>query len=106
MGRRPTLLTALVLNAVLACSALAGDRGGDLPSWRASESRDAIIEFMRVFAEETYGIPPHQVIGSSIKTAYKLVDGVPSLVRAGSSQSRCSRAPNVSPVTVITSAWI
>jgi phosphoglycolate phosphatase-like HAD superfamily hydrolase len=28
------------------------------------------IDFMRVFAEETYGIPPEQVIGSSLATRY------------------------------------
>ena len=26
------------------------------------------IEFLRVFAEDVYGIPPEQVVGSSIKT--------------------------------------
>ncbi len=39
------------------------------------------IEFMRVWTERVYGIPPEQVIGSSIRTEYQLVDGEPSLVR-------------------------
>jgi len=39
------------------------------------------IEFLRVFAEEVYGVPPEQVIGSSIKTKFELRDGVPVLVR-------------------------
>ena len=39
------------------------------------------IEFVRVFAEDVYGIPPHQVIGSSIKTKFELRDGKPVLVR-------------------------
>lgn len=39
------------------------------------------IEFMRVFAEDVYGIPPEQVIGSSIVTKYELHDGVPVLIR-------------------------
>ena len=39
------------------------------------------IEFMRVFAEEVYGIPPEQVIGSSIKTEFQFRDGAPVLVR-------------------------
>jgi phosphoglycolate phosphatase-like HAD superfamily hydrolase len=39
------------------------------------------IEFMRAAAEELYGIPPEQVIGSSGKTKYELRDGVPVLVR-------------------------
>jgi hypothetical protein len=28
------------------------------------------VDFMRVWAEEVYGIPPYQVIGSSLKTVY------------------------------------
>jgi phosphoglycolate phosphatase-like HAD superfamily hydrolase len=39
------------------------------------------IEFMRPWTEEVYGIPPEQVVGSSIETAYELRDGEPVLVR-------------------------
>lgn len=39
------------------------------------------IEFLRVFSEEVYGIPPEQVIGSSIKTEYMIRDGSPVIVR-------------------------
>jgi phosphoserine phosphatase len=39
------------------------------------------IEFMRPWAEHVYGIPPDQVIGSSVKTKYELRDGKPVLVR-------------------------
>ena len=39
------------------------------------------VEFLRVFAQERYGIPPEQVIGSSIKTKYELRDGKPAIVR-------------------------
>ena len=39
------------------------------------------IEFMRPWAERVYGIPPEQVIGSSIKTKFELRDGKPVLVR-------------------------
>ncbi|MBP1768855.1 MAG: nonspecific acid phosphatase precursor [Candidatus Aminicenantes bacterium] len=39
------------------------------------------IEFMRLWAERVYGIPPEQVIGSSIKTKYEIRDGKPILVR-------------------------
>ena len=39
------------------------------------------IEFMRPWAEKVYGIPPEQVIGSSIKTRFELRDGTPVLVR-------------------------
>lgn len=39
------------------------------------------IEFMRPWAERVYGIPPEQVMGSSIKTKYEVRDGHPVLVR-------------------------
>jgi phosphoglycolate phosphatase-like HAD superfamily hydrolase len=39
------------------------------------------IEFMRPWAEDVYGIPPEQVIGSSIKTAFEVRGGEPVLVR-------------------------
>lgn len=39
------------------------------------------IEFMRPWAEKVYGIPPEQVIGSSIRTRYEVHDGQPRLVR-------------------------
>ncbi|ADG67075.1 Haloacid dehalogenase domain protein hydrolase [Planctopirus limnophila DSM 3776] len=39
------------------------------------------IEFMRPWAKEVYGIPPEQVIGSSVKLKYELRDGKPVLVR-------------------------
>jgi len=39
------------------------------------------IEFMRPWAEQVYGVPPEQVVGSSIKTKYELRDGKAVLVR-------------------------
>jgi hypothetical protein len=39
------------------------------------------IEFMRPWAEKTYGVPPEQVIGSSIKTKFEMRDGKAVLVR-------------------------
>jgi phosphoserine phosphatase len=39
------------------------------------------IEFMRPWAERVYGIPPEQIIGSSIKTTYEVRDGKPMLLR-------------------------
>lgn len=39
------------------------------------------IEFMRPWAERVYGVPPEQVIGSSIRTRYELRDGKPTLLR-------------------------
>jgi hypothetical protein len=38
-------------------------------------------EFMRPWTEKVYGIPPEQVIGSSIKTKFELRDGKPVLIR-------------------------
>jgi hypothetical protein len=39
------------------------------------------IEFMRPWTERVYGIPPEQVIGSSIKTKFEMRNGQPVLVR-------------------------
>jgi haloacid dehalogenase-like hydrolase len=39
------------------------------------------IEFMRPWVERVYGVPPEQVIGSSIKTKFELRDGKPVLMR-------------------------
>ena len=39
------------------------------------------IEFMRPWTEKVYGIPPEQVIGSSIKVRYENRDGKPLLMR-------------------------
>jgi hypothetical protein len=39
------------------------------------------IGFMRPWTEKVYGIPPEQVIGSSIRTKFEVRDGKPVLVR-------------------------
>jgi phosphoserine phosphatase len=39
------------------------------------------IEFMRPWTETTYGIPPEQVIGSSLKTKFEIRDGKAVLVK-------------------------
>jgi len=39
------------------------------------------IEFLRVLSEPLYGVPPEQVIGSSILTKYELRDGTPVIAR-------------------------
>jgi phosphoserine phosphatase len=39
------------------------------------------IEFMRPWTESIYGIPPEQVVGSSIKTRFEMRDGRPILFR-------------------------
>jgi len=39
------------------------------------------VEFMRVFSEKIYGIPPEQVIGTSGETRREVRDGKPVLVK-------------------------
>jgi phosphoserine phosphatase len=39
------------------------------------------VEFMRVWTESVYRIPPEQVVGSTIVTRFEIRDGVPVLVR-------------------------
>ena len=39
------------------------------------------VEFVRPWAEKVYGIPPEQVIGSSIKTQFEMRGDVPTLLR-------------------------
>lgn len=39
------------------------------------------VEFMRVWSNEVYGVPPEQVIGSSVKLKYVETDGQPRLTR-------------------------
>jgi phosphoglycolate phosphatase-like HAD superfamily hydrolase len=39
------------------------------------------VEFMRNFADKTYGIPPEQVIGSSGVTQYQMQDASPVLIK-------------------------
>jgi phosphoglycolate phosphatase-like HAD superfamily hydrolase len=39
------------------------------------------VEFMRVFAQRAYGIPPEQVVGSMIETEFQMKDGKAVLMR-------------------------
>ncbi|SIO60460.1 Phosphoserine phosphatase [Singulisphaera sp. GP187] len=39
------------------------------------------VEFMRPWTASVYGIPPEQVVGSSVKLKYELKDGQPTLFR-------------------------
>ncbi len=39
------------------------------------------IEFMRPWSDKVYGVPPEQVIGSSIKVKFEMHEGTPVLVR-------------------------
>ena len=39
------------------------------------------VEFIRAFSEKVYGVPPEQVLGSSIKIKYEVRDGKPVIAR-------------------------
>jgi phosphoserine phosphatase len=39
------------------------------------------IEFLRQWGERVYGVPPEQIVGSSIETRYEMRDGKPVLMR-------------------------
>ncbi|MES0882113.1 HAD family hydrolase [Roseibium sp. SCP14] len=39
------------------------------------------LHFMRAFAEEAYGIPPEQVIGSTGNTRYEVLNGEPTILK-------------------------
>jgi hypothetical protein len=39
------------------------------------------IDFIRAWSEEVYGIPPEQVIGSSIRLKYEMADDQPAILR-------------------------
>jgi hypothetical protein len=39
------------------------------------------IHFMRAFADEIYGIPTGNVIGSAGKTSYAVIDGAPTILK-------------------------
>jgi phosphoserine phosphatase len=43
------------------------------------------VEFIRPWAERVYGIPPEQVVGSSIGLSYRVEDGKPALVKTAES---------------------
>jgi len=54
---------------------------------RASGYRTYIVtgggqEFVRAYAEETYGVPPEQVVGTMFKIDYEIRDGQPALIHA------------------------
>jgi len=39
------------------------------------------VEFMRPWTERIYGVPPEQVVGSSVKTKFETINGQPQLMR-------------------------
>jgi phosphoglycolate phosphatase-like HAD superfamily hydrolase len=78
-ARHPKLnrpYTELVYQPML--ELLAYLRANGFQTWIASGGG---IEFVRVFSEARYGVPPQQVIGSSVKTKYEVRNGKPAIVR-------------------------
>jgi phosphoserine phosphatase len=78
-ARHPTkdrLYTELVYQPML--EALAFLRANGFKTYIVSGGG---ADFMRVFAREVYGVPPEQVIGSTVATRFELKDGVATLVR-------------------------
>ena len=49
------------------------------------------IEFMRPWTERIYGMPPEQVVGSSIKTQFEMRDGTPDPVPPAADRLRRRR---------------
>ena len=41
------------------------------------------IDFVRVFSETVYGIPPEQVVGTSIEAKYEMPEGIPTIFKIG-----------------------
>jgi phosphoserine phosphatase len=39
------------------------------------------VNFVRVVADEAYGIPPYQVVGSMLETEYRVIDGVGQIMQ-------------------------
>src|SRR5688572_2192827 len=58
------------------------------------------VDFMRAFAEKTYGIPPEQIIGSSVKTELENIDGKQVLVKMPDLQNFDDKAEKVSNINL------
>jgi phosphoserine phosphatase len=39
------------------------------------------IDFMRAFVGDLYGIPPEQIVGTTLEASFSLVDGIPTITR-------------------------
>jgi hypothetical protein len=78
-AKHPTtkrLYTAMIYQPML--ELLAYLRANDFKTFIVSGGG---IEFMRPWTDKVYGVPPEQVVGSSIKTRFEMRDGKPVLVR-------------------------
>ena len=56
------------------------------------------VEFVRAFAESVYGVPPQNVIGSSMKLKYEIRDGQPVIMRLPAIEVMNDKA--VKPVSI------
>jgi len=74
--RTGRLYTAMVFEPMLELLGYLRDNG-----FRTFIVSGGGIEFMRPWVEAVYGVPPEQVIGSSIKVKYELRDGEPVIVK-------------------------
>ncbi|MDX9911591.1 MAG: HAD family hydrolase [Phycisphaerales bacterium] len=78
-ARHPTtgmLYTEMVYQPMLEVMEYMRDRG-----FKTYVVSGGGVEFMRAFAEEVYGVPPEQVIGSNLEVVFEVRDGVPVLVQ-------------------------
>ncbi|MBN8526575.1 MAG: haloacid dehalogenase-like hydrolase [Planctomycetes bacterium] len=78
-ARHPTTgrpFTGMVYQPML--ELLAWMRANGFRTWIVSGGG---VEFIRPWSEKVYGVPPEQVIGSSIATVFAMQDGVPVLRR-------------------------
>jgi hypothetical protein len=53
---------------------------------RANEFKTYVVtgggqDFVRAYAQKVYGVPPEQVVGSSIATKYEITNGKPEIMR-------------------------
>ena len=53
-------------------------RDEDFKTWIVSGGG---VHFLRTFADKAYGIPPEQVLGSATPTEYRVIDGVPTIMK-------------------------
>jgi hypothetical protein len=56
------------------------------------------LEFMRPWTEKVYGVPPEQVVGSTIKTKYEFQEGKPVIVRLPGRVRQLRRRPGNAPM--------
>lgn len=78
-ARHPT--TGLAYDAMVylpMLELLAFLRDKDFQTWIVSGGG---VHFVRTFADEAYGIPPQQVLGSATPTEYRVIDGVPTITK-------------------------